>query len=164
LANTRGFAGRHLLGHEPAVLPAVDQHRQHAAGQRFSSMFSAVEQLLQEPDLVVDVENGEVILQPDQLGVPAQDFHADRMEGAEPRHAFDHAADDLADAAFISRAALLVKVTARNLARPGAAGGENVGDAHGEHAGLAGAGAGQHQHRAVERLDREPLLRIKPAR
>ena len=35
------------------------------------------------------------------------------MEGAKPGHAFDHVADDLADARFISRAALLVKVTAR---------------------------------------------------
>ena len=63
---------------------------------------------------------------------------------------------------FISRAALLVKVTARISLGPGAAGGEDVGDAHGEHAGLAGAGAGQHQHRAVERLDRQPLFRIEP--
>ena len=48
-----------------------------------------------------------------------------------------------------------------DFARPGAPGGENVGDAHGEHAGLAGAGAGQHQHRAVERLDGKPLLRVQ---
>ena len=63
---------------------------------------------------------------------------------------------------FISRAALLVKVTARislGRARPVA---KDVGDAHGEHARLAGAGAGQHQHRAVERLDRQPLLGIEP--
>jgi hypothetical protein len=33
-----------------------------------------------------------------------------------------------------------------------------MGDARGQHAGLAGAGAGQHQHRAVERLDRLALL------
>ena len=63
---------------------------------------------------------------------------------------------------FISRAALLVKVTARISLGPGAAEAENVGDAHGEHAGLAGAGAGQHQDRAVQRLDRQPLLRVEP--
>jgi hypothetical protein len=49
-----------------------------------------------------------------------------------------------------------------DFARPGAADGQNVGDAHGEHAGLAGSGAGEHQHRTVQRLDREPLFRIKP--
>jgi hypothetical protein len=36
-----------------------------------------------------------------------------------------------------------------------------MGDAGGQHAGLAGAGAGQHQNRAVERLDGVALLRIE---
>ena len=36
-----------------------------------------------------------------------------------------------------------------------------MGDAGGEHAGLAGAGAGQHEQRAVERLDRLALLGIE---
>jgi len=37
-----------------------------------------------------------------------------------------------------------------------------VGNAHGEDARLAGAGAGEHQHWAVERFDREPLLGVQP--
>ena len=37
-----------------------------------------------------------------------------------------------------------------------------MGEARRQHARLAGAGAGQHQHRAVERLDRLPLLRVQP--
>jgi hypothetical protein len=37
-----------------------------------------------------------------------------------------------------------------------------VSDAHREHPRLAGAGAGEHQHRTIQRLDREPLLRIEP--
>ena len=54
-----------------------------------------------------------------------------------------------------------MKVTARishGRARPS---GEDVGDAGGQHARLAGAGAGQHQHRAVERLDRLALLGVE---
>ena len=102
------------------------------------------------------------LFEPDHLGVAAQDFHADRMEGAEPRHAFDHAADDLADAVLHLARRLVGEGDGQDLARPGAAEAEDVGDAHGQHAGLAGAGAGQHQHRAVERLDREPLFRIEP--
>ena len=62
---------------------------------------------------------------------------------------------------FISRAALLVKVTDEDFVRPRAAVAEDVGDARGQHAGLAGAGAGQHQHRAVERLHRLALLGIE---
>ncbi len=118
--------------------------------------------MLQQTDLIVDVEDGEVAFQPDHLGVAAQNLDADRMERAEPRHAFDHAADDLADAVLHLARRLVGEGDGEDFARPGAAGGKNVGDAHGEDAGLAGAGAGQHQHRAVERLDREPLFRIKP--
>ena len=62
---------------------------------------------------------------------------------------------------FISRAALLVKVTARIWLGIGAAGRQDMGDAGGQHAGLAGAGAGQHQHRAVERFDRFALFRVE---
>ena len=157
-----GFARRHLVGGEAAVLPAVDQHGQHARRPALLVDVLGFEQLLEQPDLVVDVENGEVGFQPDQLGVAAQNFHADRMERAEPRHALDHTADDGADAGLHLARRLVGEGDRQNLAGPGAAGGEDMGDAHGEHAGLAGAGAGQHQHRAVERLDREPLLRVEP--
>ena len=63
---------------------------------------------------------------------------------------------------FISRAALLVKVTDRISLRPRPALAQDVGDARGQHAGLAGAGAGQHQNRSVQRLHRLALLRIEP--
>ena len=42
-----------------------------------------------------------------------------------------------------------------------AADGEDMGDAGGQHPGLADAGAGEHQHRPVERLDGAPLLGIE---
>ncbi len=158
----RGLAGRYLLRRQAAILPAVDQHRQHARRPALLVDVLGFQNLLQETDLVVDVQNGEIGFQPDHLGVPAQNLHADRVEGAEPRHAFDHAADDLADAVFHLARRLVGEGDGQNLAGPGVAGGEDVGDAHGEHAGLAGAGAGQHQHRTVESLDREPLFRIEP--
>ena len=63
---------------------------------------------------------------------------------------------------FISRAALLVKVTERispGRARPWL---RMWAIRRGQHAGLAGAGAGQHQHRAVQRFDRLALLGIEP--
>ena len=155
------LAGRHLLGREPAVLPAVDQHGEHARRPALVVDAFGGEQLLQQPDLVVDIENGEVGFEPDQFGMAAQDFHADRMEGAEPGHALDHAADDLADAVLHLARRLVGEGDGEDLAGPGAAGGEDMGDAHGEHAGLAGAGAGQHQDRAVERLDGFALLGIE---
>jgi hypothetical protein len=83
------------------------------------------------------------------------------MECAEPRHALDHAADDLADAVFHFARRLVGERDGQNLARPGAAGRQDVGDAHGQHPRFAGAGTGEHEHRAVERFDRKPLLGIQ---
>ena len=73
------------------------------------------------------------------------------------------AADDLADAGFHFARRLVGEGDGEDFARPGAAGREDMGDAHGQHAGLAGAGAGQHQDRAVEGFDREPLFRVQAA-
>ena len=46
--------------------------------------------------------------------------------------------------------------------RPRPALAQYVGDAGGQHARLAGAGAGQHQHGAVQRHDSVALLGIEP--
>ena len=50
----------------------------------------------------------------------------------------------------------------QDLRRPGAAGDQLMGDAGGQHARLAGAGAGQHQQRAALVDDRQALLRVQP--
>ena len=89
---------RHLVGRQPAVLPAVDHHGEHARGPALLVEVLGFEQLLDQADLVVDVENGEVDLEADQLGMAAQDLDADGVEGAEPGHALDDLADHLADA------------------------------------------------------------------
>ena len=124
------------------------------AGQRFSSRFSAVEDLLDQADLVVDAENGEVALEADQFGVAAQDLDADGVEGAEPGHALDDLADHLADALLHLARRLVGEGDGQDLARVGAAEVEDMGDAGGQNAGFAGSGAGQHQNRAVQGLDR----------
>ena len=59
------------------------------AGQRFSSMFGG-ELLLEEPQLIVGIENGEIGTQTGKFRVPAQQLGPDGMERAEPGHAFDH--------------------------------------------------------------------------
>ena len=61
----------------------------------------------------------------------------------------------------ISRAALLVKVTASTWFGIGAAGQQDVGEAGGQDTGLAGAGAGQHQQRAVHGFHRFALLGVQ---
>ena len=57
-----------------------------------------LQHLLQQADLIVGVENGEVGLQPDEFGVAAQDLGADRVKGAEPLHGLRAVADERLDA------------------------------------------------------------------
>ena len=71
-------------------------------------------------------------------------------------------ADHLADALLHLARRLVGEGDGEDFGGPGAAEAENVGDAGGEDARLAGARAGQHQHRAVERFDRLALLGVKP--
>ena len=115
----RGLAGRHLVGGEAAVLPAVDQAREHARRPALLVDVLGFQQLLEQPDLVVDVEDGEVGLEAHQLGVPAEDLHADRMKGAEPRHALDGLADHGADALLHLARGLVGEGDGEDLARPG---------------------------------------------
>ena len=134
---------------------------EHAAGPALLVDVLGLEQLLHQPDLIVGVEDGEVGLQADQLGMAAQDLHADRMERAEPRHALDDLPDHRADARLHLARGLVGEGDGEDFRRARAAEREDVGDARGQHARLAGAGAGEHQHRAVERLDRLALLRVQ---
>ena len=91
----------------------------------------------------------------------AQHLGADGMEGAQPLHALDHAADQGADALLHLARRLVGEGDAQDLPRPGAAGGQDMGQAGGQHPGLAGARAGQHQHRAVHRLHRLALFLVQ---
>ena len=59
MAKGRGFAGGHTVGRQPAVLPAVDEGGQLPGGPALFVHVMGFEQLLQEPDLVVGVEDRE---------------------------------------------------------------------------------------------------------
>ncbi len=161
VGKARRLAGGNILGREAAVLPAVDQHRQHARGPALLVELLGLQDLLHHADLVVGVEDREIVLQADQFGVPAQDLHADRVEGAEPGHALDDLPDHLADAVFHFARRLVGEGDGKNLARMRAAEVQYVRDARGEHAGLAGTGAREHQHGAIERFHGLALLRVE---
>ena len=86
----------------------------------------------------------------DQFGVAAEHLRADRVERAEPRHALDRVADDAVDSLASSRARrLLVKVTLRISDGVRLAGVEQMREPRGQCGGLAGARAGEDQHRAI---------------
>ena len=151
----------HVPGRQPAVLPVVDQPGELARRPALLVDALRLDDLLHQADLVVGVEDGEVALQPRHLGVAAQHAGADRVEGAEPLHALDHAADQIADAVLHLARRLVGEGDGEDLPGLGAAGGEQMGDAGGEHARLAGAGAGEHQHRPLGRLHRGALLGVQ---
>ena len=70
------LAGWHLLRRQRAVLPAIDHPRQHPRGPAFLIDIRGQDQLLQQPHLIIRVQNGEVRFQPHQLRMPPQDLHA----------------------------------------------------------------------------------------
>ena len=74
--------------------------------------------LLDQPLLVVGVEDGEARLQAHQLGVAAQHPHADGVEGAEP-HALHAAADQPLDALAHLARGLVGEGDGQDLARAG---------------------------------------------
>ena len=156
------LAGRHPVGREPAILPAVEEAREQARRPALLVDVRGFQHLLEEADLIVNVQNGEIGFQPDEFGMPPQDFHADGVEGAEPRHALDGLAEHSSDALLHLARRLVGEGDGENLRGSRPAEAQNMGDAGGEHPGLAGAGTGQHQQGAVERLDRGALLGIEP--
>ncbi len=92
----------------------------------------------------------------------AQDLRADRVERAEPGHAFDGAADEARNALAHLACRLVGEGDGEDFEGPRPARGEDVGDARGQNPGLAGAGAGEDEHRPVDSLDRLALFRVEP--
>ncbi len=86
----------------------------------------------------------------------AQDARGDRMKGAEPE-AVGAAADHRLEAMAHLARRLVGEGDRQQFGRKGAAGGEDMSEPRGQHPGLAGAGAGQHQNRTIDRLDRAQL-------
>ena len=156
-----GFAGVDLVGSPAAVLPAVDEAGKLARWPAFLVEVGGDDQLLHHPQLIVGVEDREIAVQPDQLGMGAEHLGGDRMERAEPRHSFQRAARQLGHAIAHFPRRLVGEGDAEDLARPRQAAGDEVGEARGQRRGLAGAGAGEDQHRAFGRQHGLALRRIE---
>ena len=157
------FAGRHLVRRQAAVLPAVNVSGELAGRPALLIDALGLDELLQQAQLIVGVENREVRLQANQLGVAAKHLHAYGVEGAEPGHALDHAADEAANALLHFARGLVGEGDGEDLAGPRLALGEDVGKPGGQHPRLAGARTRQHQQRAVQRFDGGALLGVERA-
>ena len=158
----RRFRWGNVLRIDAAVLPAVDGARQRPGRPALVVEVLRLQNLLQEPQLIVRIEDGEVRPKADEFGVHAQDFHADRMERAEPGHALMGAGEDADPLAHLARR-LVGEGDGQDLVRPRPSRGDQMGDPGRQHPRLADAGAGKHEHRPVERLDRCELLGVEPS-
>ena len=76
----------------------INDPRQHPWRPPLGINALGLNQLFQQADLIICVQNREIGFQPNQFGMAAQKFDADRMERAKPRHAFGRVAKRGADA------------------------------------------------------------------
>ncbi len=162
VGETLRFARGHVVRQQAAIFPAVDALRERAGGPAFVVDIFGLQHLLEQPDLVVRVEDREIGLEADKLGVAAQDLRADGVKGAEPLHGLRAFADQHLDALAHLARRLVGEGDGQNFIGARLAEREDMRDARRERARLAGAGAGEHQHRPVQRLDRGALLRVQP--
>ena len=136
---------------------AEDRARPELAGER---QVLLAEELLHQALLVVGVVDDEAAADPDRLAVAAQDAGTERVE----RAGLDVAAGlaDEADDPLAELAGGPVRERDRE-DRPGpdVLDADEVGDPMGEDAGLAGAGAGEDQERALGRGDGPGLLGVQ---
>ena len=155
------FAVGNIVGAQAPVLPAIDHRRQGAGRPALFVHAFGRDQLLHQAQLVVGIQDGEVGFQARQFGMAAQHPGADGMESAQPLHPFHHAADQGADALLHLAGGLVGEGDGQDLPRPGAPCGQDMRQPRGQHAGLAGARARQHQHRAVHGFHGQALLRVQ---
>ena len=160
VSNIRGFARRHLIRHEAAVLPALDRAEQGPGGPTPLIKVRGGDDLFQQPELVVGVEDREIRGEADRLGMAAQDAGGDGVKCAEPDAVRGPANHRIEALAHLARR-LVGEGDRQDLAREGAAGGQDMGEASRQDPRLAGPGAGQHQDRPVERLDGPALCFVE---
>ena len=151
-----------IAGIEPAVLPAVEQAGELARRPALLVEIVFLDQLLEQPQLVVGIDDCIIALEPDQFGMAAQHACADRVERAQPRHSFDRIADMPAHALAHFACGLVGEGDAEDLAGPCAARCDEMCQPCGERRGLAGPRSGQHQHRPFGGQNGLALGRVQP--
>ncbi len=141
-----------MSGREAAVLPALDGGEQGARRPFLVVQILGDDELLQQAELIVGIEDGEIGREAHDLGMAAQQPGGERMEGAEPP-ALHRPADEGRDPVLHLAGRLVGEGDGEQLLRPGLAGHQDMAEARRQHPGLAGARPGQDQDRAFGRLD-----------
>ena len=99
-------------------------------------------------------------MQPDKLGVCAQNFDADGVKRSQP-YGICRFADNGFNAFFHFFGRTVGKGNDQTVPRLRLKRRQNISQSCRQHFGLAGAGAGQHQNRTFRRCDGFPLFGVK---
>ena len=156
-----GFAGIDLRRTPAAVLPPIDEPGELARGPALLIEVRGLDQLLEDPQLVVGVEDGEVGVEADKLRVASKHARGDRVKGAEPGHPFERSAGQCGDSLAHLARRLVGEGDGEDLARPCPAGGNEMREPGRQRRRLAGAGAGKHQDWAFGGQNSLALRRVQ---
>ncbi len=151
-----GRLGGHLVGVHHGVLGGTDLGTDHVDGKLLGVDVEVGHDGLDQALGVVVVVDGEVGTVAQELGVVAQDAHTHGVERAHP-HAAGAPGEQGAQALAHLRGGLVGERDGQDLPGGHAEVGHHVRDAVREHAGLARAGAGEHEERALAGEDRLAL-------
>ncbi len=154
------MAGLHLPGADAIVLELVDPVLHVARHVARLVQLLLADHLLDQPLLVLAVEDLEARRQAGQLVMQPQQPVRDAVEGAHPHGAARHVEQFLDAVAHLGRG-LVGEGDGQDVVGRGAQRADRPGDAMREHAGLAAAGAGQHQRGTGGRGDRGALFIVQ---
>ena len=142
------------------VLELRDLARRSADGEAERVGVEVADDPLDERSRISGVVDGEVLAEPEVLGLTPQDSDARRVERRDP-HALGRLSEErLHSLAHFGRG-LVREGDCEDLGRPRLAGVDQAGDATGKYARLARAGAGDDQQRGSAIFDRFALSEIE---
>jgi hypothetical protein len=145
----------------PLVLPLVDAPAQAPGLVGLGVEAVPAQGLLHQGQGIGLVVDHETPGQPQVARVPTQDAHAGGVEGAHPE-VVHLGAEQLPDALAHLLGGLVREGHGQDRLGRDPAHADQVGNAVGEDPGLAASGAGQHQERALGRLDGSALFGVQP--
>ncbi len=161
LGHFPGIVHRDLCGCQAAIFPAINIMDDRFGRPFFGVDIFAFHDLLQKAQLIVGIENREIARKPDKPRMYAQHPRRQRVKRAEPPAFHRLATEKPADAVLHFLCRLVGEGDGKNLRRVCLAAMKKMREPRRQNPRLARPCARQHQHGAVQRLDRFALRRVQ---
>ncbi len=121
----------HRIRHQRTVFPPVNDPRQHPRRPALFVNILGSDQLLHQPLLIIGIQNRKSRLQTNQFRMATQQFCANRMERAQPRHPLHRFAHHAPHPQLHLAGGLIGKRHRQNLIRPRRPRGQQMADPRG---------------------------------